>query len=176
MPSPGAPAEPPARDASAVVTWDPRPGAEELARLDAESFALAWDAAVYQGWLDQPFVKCWLLRDGPPQDPHAAGAPGRAVGWAVCQRVGEEAEVLRLGVRPALRRQGWGRMLVEGVRERLRADGATRIFLEVRAGNAAALALYRAAGFRQSGRRRNYYPHPPEDAVVMMWQEPGSEP
>lgn len=175
MPSPGAPAEIHASNASTIVTWDPRPGAEELARLDTESFALAWDAAAYRGWLDQPFVKGWLLRVGAPQEGHA-GALGSAVGWALCLRVGAEAEVLRLGVRPAQRRHGWGRMLLDGVRERLRADGTTRIFLEVRAGNAAALALYRAAGFRETGRRRDYYPNPPEDAVVMMWQEPGSSP
>ena len=153
-----------------------------MARLDAESFALAWDAAVYRGWLDHAFVKVWLLRgdpstDGPerdarPRNERPAAAPREALGWAVCQRVGGEAEVLRLGVRPALRRQGWGRRLLEGVRERLREDGTARIFLEVRAGNAAALRLYRAAGFRETGCRRNYYAHPRENAVMMEWQEP----
>ena len=41
------------------------------------------------------------------------------------------------------------------------------IFLEVRAGNAAAIALYTACEFRELDRRKNYYRDPEEDAVIM---------
>jgi ribosomal-protein-alanine N-acetyltransferase len=37
----------------------------------------------------------------------------------------------------------------------------------VRAGNAAALALYRRFGFAQSGCRRGYYPDNGEDALLL---------
>lgn len=39
--------------------------------------------------------------------------------------------------------------------------------LEVRASNYAAIALYGQQGYRGVGRRRNYYEHPKEDAVIM---------
>ena len=39
--------------------------------------------------------------------------------------------------------------------------------LEVRASNYAAIALYGQHGYRSVGRRRNYYEHPKEDAVIM---------
>ena len=39
--------------------------------------------------------------------------------------------------------------------------------LEVRASNYAAIALYGQHGYRGVGRRRNYYEHPKEDAVIM---------
>jgi ribosomal-protein-alanine N-acetyltransferase len=41
------------------------------------------------------------------------------------------------------------------------------MFLEVRASNAAAIALYSSAGFEGVGRRVRYYARPIEDAVVM---------
>ncbi|HNU84100.1 MAG TPA: ribosomal-protein-alanine acetyltransferase, partial [Thermoanaerobaculia bacterium] len=42
--------------------------------------------------------------------------------------------------------------------ETLAAAGAERCFLDVAAGNHAALALYRSLGFRETGRRPGYYP------------------
>jgi ribosomal-protein-alanine N-acetyltransferase len=41
------------------------------------------------------------------------------------------------------------------------------MFLEVRASNAAAIALYSGAGFQAVGRRVRYYARPVEDAIVM---------
>jgi len=167
MPSPGAPSSVPPQDPLAeTLIWDARPDAEELATLDAECFEPALSAAVYRHWLQFAYVSCWVVR---------AGAPPRTLGWAVCQRIEGEAEVLRLGVRPAWRGKGWGRALLRGLLDRLHADGAHRIFLEVRAGNAAAQALYRAAGFRETGRRSGYYANPPEDAVLMA-RESGTAP
>ncbi|MFN8091404.1 MAG: hypothetical protein U0599_04125 [Vicinamibacteria bacterium] len=39
--------------------------------------------------------------------------------------------------------------------------------LGVRASNAPARALYAAAGFREAGRRRDYYSAPVEDALLL---------
>jgi ribosomal-protein-alanine N-acetyltransferase len=39
--------------------------------------------------------------------------------------------------------------------------------LEVRASNAAAIALYSAFGFHTESVRKNYYPNPLEDALVL---------
>ena len=60
-----------------------------------------------------------------------------------------------------------------------RCRGAVSATLEVAAGNMAALALYRAAGFTTRGRRRGYY-RDGGDALI-QWAaltgpgEPGSE-
>ena len=45
----------------------------------------------------------------------------------------------------------------------------SRVFLEVRAGNQAAVTLYRSAGFNEVGMRRGYYRNTEgsEDALVM---------
>ena len=49
----------------------------------------------------------------------------------------------------------------------LTGGGARAAYLEVRASNGVALALYARFGFREVGRRRGYYRRPVEDAVVM---------
>ena len=47
--------------------------------------------------------------------------------------------------------------------------------LEVRASNYPAIALYGSRGFRGAGRRKNYYEHPREDAVIMTLDLTGEQ-
>ncbi len=82
--------------------------------------------------------------------------------------VAGEAEILTLLVDPVWRRQGLGRALVRDLFFKNRA-----VFLEVRARNAPALALYRGLGFVVSGHRRAYYADG-SDALCMRWQHPGN--
>jgi len=46
-------------------------------------------------------------------------------------------------------------------------SGLSFLTLEVRESNYAAIALYGSRGFRGEGRRKNYYDHPKEDAIIM---------
>ena len=46
-------------------------------------------------------------------------------------------------------------------------SGLAFLTLEVRASNYAAITLYGSRGFRGEGRRKNYYDHPKEDAIIM---------
>jgi ribosomal-protein-alanine N-acetyltransferase len=59
-----------------------------------------------------------------------------------------------------------GRRLVAEALARGQARGARQCWLEVRASNQAAIEFYRALGFQERTRRRNYYREPEEDAVV----------
>ncbi|KGE05262.1 Ribosomal-protein-S18p-alanine acetyltransferase [Pseudohaliea rubra DSM 19751] len=92
-------------------------------------------------------------------------------GFSACSQVLDEATLLALVVEPTRRGSGLGTALLAASVEALAAAGATRCLLEVRASNAAGLALYAAAGFREDGRRRGYYPGAGtlerEDAVLM---------
>ena len=92
---------------------------------------------------------------------------GQTAGLAVFQLAAGEASLNALTVDPAARRQGAGRALLTGALAALRAEGAQSCFLEVRAGNAAARALYESVGFAAAGVRRGFYRNPVEDAVVM---------
>ena len=85
-------------------------------------------------------------------------------GYIGSQTVLGESDMMNLAVRPEYRRQGIARLLVQELIRRLDAHCLT---LEVRAGNAPAIALYTALGFVQVGRRRNYYQRPKEDALIL---------
>lgn len=91
------------------------------------------------------------------------GTPGTAAlrvgadGMAMLRVAADEAEILTLAVRPEARRRGVGRALLAAAMEAAAAAGARRMLLEVAEGNAAARALYAAAGFVQAGRRARYY-------------------
>jgi ribosomal-protein-alanine N-acetyltransferase len=89
----------------------------------------------------------------------------RAGGFALGRVIADEAELLTLAVEPGRRRLGLGRQLLSEVEETARRRRAGRLFLEVAEDNAAALALYRAAGLAETGRRRGYYRVPGGPAV-----------
>lgn len=94
---------------------------------------------------------------------------GLVVGFSVLMFVVDEAHVLNLGVAPALQRRGLGRMLLDGLAESARGQGAVSMWLEVRVSNARAIKLYASSGFAEVGRRRNYYlcANGREDALLM---------
>ncbi len=78
-------------------------------------------------------------------------------GFALALDLGDECELLALGVAPAKRRAGTGSALLTAICADAVRRGGVRVFLEVADDNAAARALYAGNGFIQIGRRRNYY-------------------
>lgn len=91
----------------------------------------------------------------------------KLLGFAAFRRLGREAELWNIAVRPDQQRHGVGKaLLVDGCRRLLEA-GAERVFLEVRAANTGALEFYRLAGFNLQGRRKDYYRDPQDDAMVL---------
>ncbi|HSC88502.1 MAG TPA: ribosomal protein S18-alanine N-acetyltransferase [Polyangiaceae bacterium] len=86
-----------------------------------------------------------------------AGALGQPSGFALGWVVADELEVLDVAVHEAERRRGLGRSLVRALFEAAEARGARSAYLEVRASNTAAQALYVALGFVRDGERRGYY-------------------
>jgi [ribosomal protein S18]-alanine N-acetyltransferase len=80
----------------------------------------------------------------------------------------EPAEIEGLVVDERYRRQGIGSALIRSCKEWAANAGALNIRLEVRASNAAALALYQRHGFSAVGHRRAYYSAPIEDAVLLQ--------
>jgi ribosomal-protein-alanine N-acetyltransferase len=110
-------------------------------------FGEAWTRSQCAGILPMAGVSLMLTRDGD------GGAP---VGFALSRSVMDESELLLIAVAPDHRRRGIGRGLLDQFLDQARADGVTRVHLEVRDGNPA-IEMYRGAGFTAIGRRRNYY-------------------
>jgi ribosomal-protein-alanine N-acetyltransferase len=89
--------------------------------------------------------------------PGSFGLLQPGVGFVLARVAADEAEILTLAVAPTARRQGHGGALLAGAMAAAAARGACAMFLEVAEHNAAARALYGAAGFAEAGRRRGYY-------------------
>jgi ribosomal-protein-alanine N-acetyltransferase len=76
--------------------------------------------------------------------------------WRIIPEVGE-AELLRIGVAQALRRDGHGRKLLRLAQTQLARLGIEVLHLEVRVSNSAARALYESEGWVYQGLRKGYY-------------------
>ncbi len=88
-------------------------------------------------------------------------------GFAIVRFLADEAELIDLAVLPERQGRGLGHALLAHVLALAAARGASSMYLEVRATNAPAVALYHRAGFAQVGLRRGYYAHDGADALLM---------
>ena len=99
--------------------------------------------------------------------------PGEAgygvVGYAGLSKLSgsEQGDIQTIAVSPDARGKGYGRRLMEELLSVAAGQGATEIFLEVRADNPVAQGLYESLGFKVIDRRRNYYQPDGVDALVM---------
>ncbi|MCI1032549.1 MULTISPECIES: ribosomal protein S18-alanine N-acetyltransferase [Raoultella] len=94
---------------------------------------------------------------------------GEMAAFAITQIVLDEATLFNIAVDPSFQRRGLGRELLERVIDEVEKRGVATLWLEVRASNAAAIALYESLGFNEATIRRNYYPTADgrEDALIM---------
>jgi ribosomal-protein-alanine N-acetyltransferase len=97
-----------------------------------------------------------------------AGLLGFGVGKVLVSDAVSLGELESVAVDVSARRSGVGRTLCEAVVRWCRERGATEVELEVRAGSAGAIALYRGLGFVAVGERAGYYRDPVEDALLMQ--------
>lgn len=88
-------------------------------------------------------------------------------GYVVSRLIANELHINNVAVRVEYRRRGIGSALLKRILKEGERLQATVAFLEVRAGNSLAQALYRKCGFIVVGRRRGYYSAPHEDALIM---------
>ena len=117
-----------------------------------------------------------LERAAPPNDPPENALPplgwvaelgGSVAGFVMASGAADEMEILTLAVDEAARRKGVGVALLRHVEAFFQARGAKKAYLEVRASNQGGIAFYERMGFRETGRRKNYYREPVEEAILM---------
>ncbi|WP_306233061.1 ribosomal protein S18-alanine N-acetyltransferase [Agrococcus beijingensis] len=92
---------------------------------------------------------------------------GRSLGYAGLRAVGVEGDVQTIAVDAEARGRGIGRALLAELLAEAGRRGVRELFLEVRADNPVARALYESVGFREIGVRPRYYQPEDVDAVVM---------
>jgi [ribosomal protein S18]-alanine N-acetyltransferase len=130
---------------------------ERVAQLEAESFTCPWTADTFARLLERDGCELWVLDD------LEAGVVGYAVLWCIA----DQGELANFAVAPSHRGKGHGAHLLARMLKVAREREVERMYLEVRASNAAAIGLYRGFGFTDLGRRRKYYDKPVEDALIM---------
>ena len=91
----------------------------------------------------------------------------KVIGYAGLLVAADEGYITNVAVDPSRRRQGVAAQLLQVFDNFARGNQLAFLTLEVRPSNTAAIALYLGFGFREVGRRRNYYDLPKEDALIL---------
>lgn len=130
---------------------------DAVAALYGRSFATPLDAAHFAR----------ELRNAVADYVVAAAADGAVLGFAGAWQQDDEAHVMTIAVEPRRQGEGIGGRLLAALVEAAAARGLRCMTLEVRTGNAPAIALYRRFGFAEVGRRPRYYGDTGEDALIM---------
>ena len=89
------------------------------------------------------------------------------LGYAGIQVVLSEGYITNIAVTASARGKGIGTGLVNALIDFGKEKGLEFISLEVRESNASAISLYTKSGFQNVGKRKNFYTHPTEDAIIM---------
>jgi [ribosomal protein S18]-alanine N-acetyltransferase len=130
----------------------------EVVRIERSCFADPWSEESFRRLLvGHPAIFQVLVV--PPEN--------RVAGYVIAFALGPDAEVLNIAVEQGFRGKGFAGQMLDVLLIDLGKRGVKAAFLEVRESNTAARALYGSRGFREIGRRKNYYRRPVEDALVM---------
>ena len=130
---------------------------DAVAELERSCFTVPWSRNALAEELDNA-LSAFLV---------ALDENDRVVGYAGLQVVLDEGYITNVAVRPDCRRRGVAGKLLDVFERFAEGNNISFLSLEVRESNYAAIALYGQHGYRGVGRRRNYYEHPKEDAVIM---------
>jgi ribosomal-protein-alanine N-acetyltransferase len=114
-----------------------------------------WSEAAFQNEIDNP--QSYFV---------VALGDGKVVGYGGFWRCIDEAHIINIAVSEEARRQGIGRKIMTHLLETAKEEGLWCSTLEVRASNEPAIKLYNSFGFKETARRKGYYPDR-EDAIVM---------
>ena len=130
---------------------------DAVAALERICFSDPWSRNLLAAELDNDLSAFLVALDG----------GGEVAGYAGLQVILDEGTVTNIAVRPDCRRRGVASRLLQVFLDFARGNRLAFLTLEVRASNYDAIALYGSRGFRSAGRRKNYYEHPREDAIIM---------
>lgn len=129
---------------------------EAIYAIELESFSVPWSLESITKELENEMAYYVVAEEA-----------GQVLGYAGLWDVVGEGQITNIAVRPSGRRKGIGKKLVEGLMAYGKEKGLEVLILEVRESNEAAIRLYSQAGFKDIGKRKNYYTKPTEDAILM---------
>ena len=131
---------------------------EELEKLERLCFSRPWSRKMLAEELENQCAAFLVAQDS---------ITGQVMGYAGLLVMADEGYITNVAVFPEYRRQGVAAKLISVFENFARGNKLAFLTLEVRPSNAAAIALYEGFGFREAGRRKNYYDLPKEDALIL---------
>ncbi|MBQ3089713.1 MAG: ribosomal protein S18-alanine N-acetyltransferase [Oscillospiraceae bacterium] len=129
----------------------------QIAQLERLSFSLPWTEEMLLEELESMTGSVIVAVD----------KDRNVLGYASITVVLDEGYINNIAVQRKYRRMGLGSDLLGVFIRFAEAQKLSFLTLEVRDTNLAARSLYSKFGFREVGRRKNYYDQPREDAILM---------
>ena len=141
-----------------VITDAKKQDIDGIMEIERSSFSVPWGESGMIFEIDSEDAYVPVLRDG-----------GEILGFAVLHMFENEGELFNIAVKKEHRGKKAGKKLLISLIKFAERQRLERIFLEVRESTLPARGLYTKAGFRELGVRKNYYDHPKENAVMMVY-------
>ena len=127
-----------------------------VAALEARAFSTPWSENSIRSELDNPWAIWYVALEG--ED---------LLGYIGVQYGPDGGDIMTVATQPQCQGRGIAKTLIGKITEIFLEKSLEYLTLEVRPSNSPALGLYSALGFREVGRRKNYYRQPTEDALLL---------
>jgi len=129
---------------------------DQVMEIEKKSFSDPWNKSFFSQDIDNQSAL-----------PLVAKADDNIIGYVCLWKILDEIQISNIAVSPERRRRGIGEEMMQRILKMAQEEDYRRISLDVRISNKAAINLYEKFGFREAGRRKNYYRHPQEDALIL---------
>jgi ribosomal-protein-alanine N-acetyltransferase len=136
------------RDPAVVLRSMQEADLADVLEVERRGYSSPWSEGIFRDCLRVRY--CCLVAE------HAGER--QLIAHGVMSVAAGECHVLNLCVHPDFQGRGIGRLMLRRLLALGRRQDADTAFLEVRASNRAAIALYRREGFDEIGVRSGYYP------------------
>lgn len=134
---------------------------ETVKSIDKLAFPNPWPENAFQYELEKNTnARLWV---GEIKEGEKSTIVALAVIWIIL----DEAHIGTIAIHPGFQNRGCGQQFLAFICEQLISENLTRIFLEVRQSNDAAIHLYQKFGFSIDGERKHYYRDNNETAILM---------
>lgn len=129
---------------------------DQVMEIEKKSFSDPWNKIFFSQDIDNESAL-----------PLVARVDEKVVGYICLWKILDEIQINNIAVSPELRRKGIGERMLKMTLKMAEEKDYRRITLDVRISNQSAISFYKKFGFKEAGRRKNYYRLPREDALIM---------
>ncbi len=147
-------------------------------KIENQCFTDPWSENMVRDLVDSAWDEVWVLEEERADDDknHSQNLSNnetgrqresKLIGYINYRFIAGEGELMRIAVLPSERGHGYARKLMDIMINDAAKNHVPDITLEVRAGNEAAIGLYKSYNFKEEAIRRAYYHNPTEDAFIM---------